>query len=474
MKFNRLGRVAIALATMAVFGHSQTPGGSVSNTETDTYLPSYPDLISSIQWSQWAWLDGANTWHYFPGTTTGREHYILHIDMDPTPTGMSYSSMVSPASDNSCILYATGPNYSINTPTQAAHPKYYVLGVIYSPPGAGSTVTFNKATTFGTTNTVQNSFNNNFSTQFTAGVNVNLAAANAGYQAVLTSGWSYTSINGTSVSLSTTISQNQTLTGTGTGINHDNDIILLWLNPEWDFTGVGIDRSPMTAFNGALGVNTAYATWENTYGGQSLPSNTMDVVAISVGELRTGQILPYNVTAMQRQWDSDSQPSGWSPALTQNDYAAILNADPFWNCQTTLNSSNQIVGIPTVAQMNNLQPGRFTEVTIADYIPNWTSGRSDSNSYTNTTSQSVANAYSLGYSWEVGGGVFFAKAGLKVSDTLTWTQTYGSSTTDSGSATASFSVQGPTVPSGQTYSGPTQIAVYRDNVYGSYMFAYLP
>src|SRR5262249_41535313 len=97
------------------------------------------------------------------------------------------------------------------------------------------------------------------------------------------------------------------------GINHDFDIILLWINPAVNFvvTGSGSAQVPSLAFDAAD------------------PANEVDVVPVYVTWLRHPETMPHGVkNALARTWAAPPS-DGSGPGLTSDDFTNILKADPF-------------------------------------------------------------------------------------------------------------------------------------------------
>jgi hypothetical protein len=102
------------------------------------------------------------------------------------------------------------------------------------------------------------------------------------------------------------------------GVDHDYDIILVWLNPVQLFT----------LTNGGV-------VRPDGYGFSSLDQPGMDVYPVYVGELNGSlQMRQSTITAFARSWASSgiNYASGSVPALTAQDKVNIVLMDPFWNC----------------------------------------------------------------------------------------------------------------------------------------------
>lgn len=453
---------------------AQTPGGTVGNAEADYFMVDYPDLPTSSVFSNWYWLDQAGVRHDFSGATHRTYKYTYYVDMAPRYRGYVDSSLTSTAADGSCVLYAQGPNGSINSPVGAMWPKYAVLGVIYSPPGGSrSTVTYEKANNLGTSHTVGHSFSNSLGITFGFGANVGLAGATS----TLGFDWTISKTSSNTVSITHTQTAGTTINGSDNGINHDNDQIILWLNPSWSIQMANLQNITPTV-NGWSGVNSSYATYENALG-QNFPPTEMNVITVTVGELRSGNLLRGNLEAFQRAFDTsvwpvvNGAPSG--PAITPPEYADILAANPFYSSGTTLDSNGHIVGVPSISALNSAYPAsnpRFVFVQTMDFVPNQTNYGKDTNSYTDSNTQSGSETFAVSWSHDASWNFIF-KAGVKYTDKASWTSSYGTTVTSGSAVTTSFNLAGPQSTPVAPWIGPTKVAVYRDNLYGSYVFLYV-
>jgi len=112
-------------------------------------------------------------------------------------------------------------------------PKYYVLTIVYAPPGSqgsnsSSSVVYGSNSTLGTTTSASSSFKQDYSV--TASVKVGSFVDGS-------LRFSYARTAGSSESLDVKKSNTTTIQDPGPpvdGIDHDRDIIYLWLNPKLD------------------------------------------------------------------------------------------------------------------------------------------------------------------------------------------------------------------------------------------------
>ena len=355
-------------------------------------------------------------------------------------------------------------------------PKFIVVGVTYAPPGpsANTFVSYTTAGSFSTTSSIMNSFNNSSSDSVDVSAGVATAfggSVSATYSTTSTQQQSST----TSVTLTYTAQEAEKTYGTDNyfePVNHDYDIVWVWLNPAVTFR-----------VNGSALVWTGYAY-------DASDTSGMDVVPLYLGYLNGDFPIPADVQAsINRSWAaSQIYSAGVSAALSASDKAAIASYDPFSV------SSYGTAEFGTGAPPAKTSDGRFALSTCSSassfyYLqaaPNTTANIyscSLSNATQSGSTQVTANTQTVAYSESTQVNADFAKvisASIKVtnSQTLTWvTQTTAGSTTSSTS-TASLSVQGPpcTVVSGTcspeydaSGNEPIQFEIYNDNVFGTFM-----
>jgi hypothetical protein len=91
-----------------------------------------------------------------------------------------------------------------------------------------------------------------------------------------------------------------------------------------------------------------------------------------------------------------------------------------------------------------------------------------SSSYSSTSGQSTGgtDSHSVTYSLDGSGSYDLFTAKLNLSTTYSYQNSWSSSITQGSSQSASFNICSPPL----TYSGPPFVEVYKDNVYGTFMF----
>ena len=320
-------------------------------------------------------------------------------------------------------------------------PKYQVLSVYYAPPGSKSTATYG-------TNYMQ-STDNSFSNTFSVANNVSVSATDilgvSGDSATAAYGWSESSTTSGSLTVSTSTSESLIIPGPASsknGIDHTQDLIYVWLNPALTVDGVG----------GSVPIQVTAINYDSTD-----PDQGMDIYPLSVANLTVlaagGTPTGVDMTRLARAWS----PTG---ALTPADYQSILAADPF----------------ATNPNYNPAGQNRFDslEQTI-NYTPAGTGGNPITTPYTSTETttstagQSATDTHSVevSVSGEIDAATY-VKVDIKGQTTWTWTNMWSILQTSSSGQTANFSIVSPLPTDG--YTGPTAIGIYKDNVYGTFMF----
>ena len=321
------------------------------------------------------------------------------------------------------------------------YPKYQILQVDYAPPGSGSSVTYPINGNVCGASTIN-------SGSFASGVAISTEAAV--FDAVL---GNYLQRIDTSYSAAIGLTPyNSGLTFPGPadsslGVDHDMDIVTIWLNPAVKLTITG----------------PASVRWDGYANNPAESSGLfMDIIYLYVAQLKDPSLIPPNVASvLARSWDT----SGVG-GLTNEDYAAILAADPFSSASydPTTDSSHRF-------DLQNISDGG----SVVSYAPPLNGGQPVSRTFTvyptNPNSIKKGASYTYNVPFSVGGGSAefndFVKNNLKVPTAYTTTNTWNSMVANSSSATL-FNITGPAVS--DNYTGPTIFRVWRDNIYGSYMF----
>jgi hypothetical protein len=326
--------------------------------------------------------------------------------------------------------------------------KFKILGVDYAPPGAKSTVSYTNSTMRGSST----SDSQTYTSSVTVGVKVKEGASILGLVGgSLTEGvsqtWSQENDTSSSVAFNATATNSDVVPGPASstvGIDHDYDIIWVWLNPM-----VTLAVGPNTVVNTGLAYNAADDAAE------------MEVVPLYATWLKNPSTIPASVAArLARSWDT----SGVG-GLTTEDYQIILAADPFEASSTY--DPNADAG-----HRFDLQEGQ-----TFNYEPPPAGGQPLTETLTlltntvSTAGQGATNGTSTTYSLDFDSGadvVASLEFDVSFANTYTTSDKWNATTTTGSTQTASLSLVGPQAT--DNYTGPTGIQVWRDNIYGSFMF----
>jgi hypothetical protein len=364
-----------------------------------------------------------------------------------------------------------------NQVTGFINPKYLVVGVTYAPPGPSSNVTYTNSTLVGNTTKTTNTFSSGVNVTVKASGTIDAWTIVGGAATTITgtSSTEYTQTSGSSnevtMSKQTTVSSQTAGTGNAfSPVNHDYDIIWLWLNPLVIYS---IDMSSRTN-----------VTWKG-YGYDKNDMNGQDIFGVQVGWLN-GHFgtNPSINTVLARGWVTTTEPNmiwptGEGPGITSSDIATILLADPFAGGTYTL---------PTPLPSTSAD-GRFTQ---EPYPPNpveyMQAGPGNGGGltttydlqYTNTSivgksaSHDFTQAFGIEFAFK--NGTWFTNFNLdvNVTHTLKWSHTWENTLTTTKTLTKALSVTGPGCPQTSppcvpAYTGPGQFVVYLDNLYGTFM-----
>lgn len=402
---------------------------------------------------------------------------VVHIDFDasdtggcpdtaltsPTLTGPGYSLTITPSPNESGDeLQWTGSGVlTLNTPSSLPStpvsgfikPKYMVVGMYYDPPGQKSSVVYTNGFVNGTVTSSSNSYANTESLTVSLTVNVGVevldAKATDSYTAAITGQWAQTTTDSQTVTVSQTQTLGYTLPGPSAskdGIDHGEDVVWVWVNPEVSITLVQ-----------NIGVTVNGYFFDPTD-----PLQAMDVVHLTINELQNPALIPQDLMdRINRIWDPAGGP------LNSADFADIANTDPY-----VANASYD-------PQTDT--SGRFTDTGVTvDYTPTDGSGQGQASSqaYNVSTSSLTATTHSQSDSHSnqftvdetLSGALFGENAKYAFKSSYTYKQTNTSSTTTNKgkNQSATATIFQPLYTDG--YTGPTAIKIYRDEVYGTYMF----
>lgn len=339
-------------------------------------------------------------------------------------------------------------------------PKYEVVGLVYAPPGAKSSVNYTNGFQSGTGTSTMNTYSSSYTEKVTVSVGVGIKGVASGTVTGSSStGWGQTQDSTNSLALSETYTTGLVQGGplsSALGVDHDYDVFYVWLNAE-ELIGIAGTEIARNGFG-----------WDERDSAATVCGvagiSGMDVAAITLGQLRGTQTIPADLQCrLNRVWDPSLG------ALTSTDLLEIASADPFYaNPQFNPNTAN--------SARYELPNGQDL---IMNYIPaapgQQPTGYTYTSSYSTTTTQgqTATDTHSTSWSVDVNASANFLtyySASLSVGKSATYTSTNknSSSITSGTSQGANFTIYGPAAT--DNYTGPTAIQVWKDNVYGTFMF----
>jgi hypothetical protein len=306
-------------------------------------------------------------------------------------------------------------------------PTYQILTMLYAPPGtnggrSSSQVSYASGSTTGTTDSISHSFKDGLD------VNASVGGALGSVKLGASADFSASKTGTTTSQVSINKGINNQINDPGPsadGIDHGHDVFYLWLNP---LLNVTIDHLGKIA-------------WEIGVNGQE-----MLIQYVYVEWLQNPSLMPPGVAQALTV-----------AGLTMADYAQILACNPFSSGDTAID------------------PNRFVPIThsfpyeppakASDTVP--TSTQTLTSATTTTNTQQVQTQYGVSVTVSAGFHLIWDDS-LKITASLQWTNTSTSTQTTGSTQQASVTIGGPAFG----YTGPTDVLVYWDTIYLSFMFAF--
>jgi hypothetical protein len=221
------------------------------------------------------------------------------------------------------------------------------------------------------------------------------------------------------------------------GVDHDYDLIGVWLNAVQLFT----------LTNGGF-------VQPNGYGFSTYDQPGVDVYYVYVGELNGDlPVRSSTTTAFARSWAGPNNgfqyPAGQGPALSSQDEQNILKMDPYWNCtyKSPINDTTDCAEPPsstrytqsTNANFPFAQPAAGGQPTQKSYTLSYTNTDTQGTGVTETFSQTFgleqvfgASLFGLGY-----------QKTLSQSSTTSYSYETSSQFTSTNTTTATANITGP-------------------------------
>jgi hypothetical protein len=431
-----------------------------------------------------------------------------------------------------CVVIWLPNRAYAQTPTpQPIFPKYKVMGVVYAPPGSQSNVTYGSSKLVGSSDSISttNSSQTVNTTSFEVGATLGVFGASIQYNQ--SDEWGTSLENSNSVAVQTQMGNAISTLGpisSALGVDHDNDIIYIWLNPVesvstqsstvFNWTNISSNGCDLTDSSDAITFYQAIS------GCDSNQYPFPDIVGIPVWCLKNpywpGQGCAQWLVYTKRSWDlsawgTNSNGSPILPGLNLQDYADILQADPFVAlngnamnvCHPTYgvnidpNDTEYIEPLPVnpstygkhdfagtpnncipYTQGNAVVMSRFQPYGTVEYPEPGPNGQpvtyTGTFQYNQTQTQGTiaTDTHTIATSWDTtasfgdsfGPVSFDAALSVGGSNSTTWMNQSNTSSTSGSTSYANYSITGPQLS--DNYNGPATFNVYLDNVYGTYAF----
>jgi hypothetical protein len=450
-----------SVVVLAGFSSGQTIPGTLTDVKKTTTTVNGTCTILTTTYT-WTFTDSAtNTAHGFPSPSMLTSYLSANHSC--------YGNVVSPAnewsSDGLYYLQGTVGSATEESVTLARgyiSPKYKVVGIAYTVPGEQSYVQYTDTTMMGSGSSTSSSFSTDVSTSTsicgsTGGDVCGKSSSGVAITGTYTNSFTMESDSSSSWATNQTTSfVNKLVPLTGPALDHGNDIVYVWVNPNVWYT--------VTPANGS---GPAPLQWDGYTFDLLDDSNNMEVIPLRLSELlNPSTIDAYTLGRLKRSW---AQPNtdGSGPGITNQDLLTIAGTDPF---------SNSSYAVVIGSDGKTTTDLRFTQTTNGElwYLPGQTNVYNWSYTSTDTEGQGGKTTYSHGFSleekfqsdWIIGGLSY----DLKQSTTFTWVDQWTSTRTQMTGQTAAVSITGPT----GSYTGPDEFNVYQDNVYGTFMVNPVP
>lgn len=464
---------AFALLALSAGGFAGTPGsvnvvgGGVLSYESTLNIINNPSCSFDIP----TYLSRSVTAFSYTDARVGNPGVIANVKGVAGCSGNQINTPAVLALNDTCTIkvdvnYYNGAVTAFKSCANLiVYPKYVVMGVTYAPPGPSSSVQYSQTNSLSTTITDSSSYTSNLAISSTISTGVNLFGilngrvnVNSGTTATQT----VSSSTGTTISASNLTSY--TLRGPpsppvniNTPIDHNYDLIWLWLNPA------------------VLYFVTPTSIQKNGFAYDMNDLVGMDIFPVPVGMLNGSIPMDEAVSrALARAWavNSQSYPGGGNPAITAEDYPAILASHPYSTPGYAVPPTATTSADKRFTVVGSTPSGGATPLPSFVYAPG-----SLTQSYTNThvnsstVSQGVSNSRSqtIGFDYSSSGEFIVEfNRNLKVQYTQTWTNSQSTAITDTTTKVASFTIGSPCTSC--AYTGPSVFEVYQDNVFGTFMF----
>jgi hypothetical protein len=423
--------ICIVQSYLSVKGFSSDPG----KTWLGTVAVVNGNTLTEASVTTYSYASGVSTWHWAGTAATAGLGFAVGTPSTVTVTlGGGWTSGV--------IL-----------------PKYKVVGLTYAPPGSKSTATYSNGFLSGNSTSNSSSFINSLTVTSKLSTGIDLFGFLGGTVTnTASTDWTQEQDSNSSLNLQQQYTDGLQVPGpplVGTadqGVDHDYDTVYVWLNPA-DY----LEFSAKEVVAGGEYYDQRDGETPETCNGHTYAGITgMDVVPLTIGQLRGAQPITDEclLVRLSRPWDTALG------GLVSTDFLAIALTDPFY-ADPSFNPNTDTSGrfqVPADTTSFPFVPGSATHTYSSASTS--TSAKGETAKTTNTVSFTVAGKASAAFLASVANN-------FSVSNKITYANQSSSTVTTGTSQTISYSVVPPAIG---TYSGATEVQVWKDNIYGTFMF----
>jgi hypothetical protein len=342
-----------------------------------------------------------------------------------------------PGAVGNCIRQCRA--HSCQIATTVIYPRYLVMNLIYAPPGCGtaqarctpSQVDYATGSSMGSKTTIQNSFKMGTASGFSISI---------GYDSFVKFGETDNDqfVESGSVTDSETITKSRSaelkLSGNLDGIDHGQDRFVIMLNPAIAFAKL----ADQIFWN--IGVNGRAPQY-------------YDLTVDMLKHPEDPNIMSPQTAALLA-----------SRGLTKADFDQISRIDPFANGAAAIDPRRYILTsqiVPYDKPSSNCGGGGCSCLTRTVLMKN---------DYVQEHTQQSGVEVTQSFSSSAGGTLKIDGLNFNSANSLTSISSSTISNTIGNSNSASYTINCPSV----SYTGPTQLAVYWDTIYGTFMFMPIP
>jgi hypothetical protein len=386
------------------------------------------------------------------------------------------------------VYIADTSNYRIRAVggylTSVLYPAYQVTSIIYAPPGNKSSAGFTDTTTNGTTTTLGSSFADSNTITFTEGFSFlgfgGSVSQSFGTSATLTNSNAFTETFSDATGVT-----NQSNSGNPNAINHNEDLFLIWLNPQ-----ITVEQNGSTPVSYSMGIQGsvlpdileifANTMVPNASGFTTVPATWLNHQTDPATGLQTPGLAAICANVIQAEYAANICTLADQCGCVPSDFAPILALDPLLGYSGTtsplnanISSATNCGSLPIAVSGSNCRyvpvpssPGSNLQEVQTLSGPESQGGNNNCNPFTQQENTSTTQIYggtvgeSTGFSFKAGSPGF----SVTNANTLTWTQSQSTGTASGSGSSQTVNLCSATVGCGE------DIAIYEDTIFHTFVF----